>query len=251
MARMSKAVGLVLVFSASASAESISVPNFSFEMPPVERNEQNPFGAAPFIDDWDETEVGLTDEDHQDTGVFINTEPQEPDHITNAHQDRLAFIQSFIGNDVRQALAAVFEPGRSYSLTVAVGTSFIFPAGATEELEIALFYFDGGVEQVIASTFVAGSEVNPTSLIDVNVMIPEVAPGDAWANEPIGILIRPSVTDPDDGAGEGFWDVDHVRLDASALAPAMSAWGLLAATLLMTAAGTTVIRRRPASARGA
>jgi hypothetical protein len=183
-------------------------------MPPVVRDEMNPFGALPFIDDWDETAVGLADENDQNTGVFINTEPREPDHITNAHLDRLAFISSLIGNDVRQELTDTFTVGTSYELTVAVGTSATFGVGATEELEIALFYFDGGVEQVVASTHVAGSEVGTTVLVDVVVELPVVSGGDAWANLPIGVLIRPSVTDPDDAAGEGFWNADHVRLEA-------------------------------------
>ncbi len=214
MPRCRELVLLSLAVSAAAAAETINVPNFSFELPPVTRDEQNPFGALPYIDDWDETAIGPADEFDQNTGVFLNTDPQSPDHITNAHLDRLAFVSSLIGNDLRQELADNFEPGRHYRLTVAVATSSYFGVGADEELEVGLFYFDGGVEQTIASSFVAGSEVNATSLIDVSIVTPLVTVNDAWANQPIGILIRPSIADPDDTEGEGFWDVDYVRLKA-------------------------------------
>jgi hypothetical protein len=73
---------------------------------------------------------------------------------------------------------------------------------------------DNGVEHVIASTFVDGSQVSSTSLLDVSFVTPVVAAGDAWANQPIGILIRPDINDPDDTVDEGFWDLDNVRLKA-------------------------------------
>lgn len=205
----------ILVGSAAAVGETIVVPNFSFESPPVVRDEMNPFGALPFIDDWDETAVGPADEMDQNTGVFINTDPGSPDHITNLDLDRAAFLSSLIGNDVRQELTDTFEVGRSYQLTVAVGTSFTFPVDATEELEIALFYFDGGVEQVVASANVSGAAAGITTLTDVVVNAAVVASGDPWAGQPLGVLIRPSITDPDDTMGEGFWNVDFVRLEAS------------------------------------
>jgi len=233
-----------LMPSASAFAAPIPVPNFSFESPPVERNEKNPFGALPFLDDWDETAVGLGDEDDQNTGVFLNTDSPAPDHVTNSHLDRLAFISSLIGNDLRQELVTFFEPGTSYTFTVGVATSFTFPVGATEELEIALFYFDGGVEQVIASNTISGSAVNTTSLVDVTVATPVVELTDEWANQPIGVLIRPLPTDPDDSAGEGFWDADFVRLERSQAAPAISTWGLVTATMLMVATGAMFVHRR-------
>lgn len=200
---------------APAFGESIEIPNFSFESPPVVRDKQNPFGALPFLDDWDESAVGLADEFDQNTGVFLNSDAPSPDRITNAHLDRLAFISSLIGNDLRQELVATFQPGWSYDLTVGVATSLVFPVGSTEELEVALYYVDGGMEHVIASTTVAGGMVNTISLIDVSVNVPPVGAEDPWAGRPIGILIRPSVDDPDDSDSEGFWDADFVRLVAT------------------------------------
>lgn len=239
----------VLILAATSFAASIPVPNFSFEAPPVTRDEKNPFGALPFLDDWDETAVGLVDEGDQNTGVFLNTDVGEPDHITNLHLDRLGFISSLIGNDLRQELSDTFLPGHSYTLTVAVGTSFTFGVGATEQLEVALFYFDSSVEQVIVSSFISGSEVNANSLVDVTVKLPYVAAADVFANQQIGVLIRPSTTDPDDGDGEGFWNVDHVRLERSdTQIPAVSEWGLVVIAGLMMTAGTIALRRRPAMA---
>lgn len=225
----------------------VNVPNFSFEMPPVVRDEQNPFGALPFIDDWDETAIGLHDEDEQNTGNFLNTEPESPDYIINSHLDRLAFISSLIGNDLRQALGENFSPGWSYELKVAIGKSSTFPVGNTETLEVALFYFNGGIEQVIASTTITGSQVSTTSLVDVTVSLSTVQGGDAWAGEPIGVLVRPATNDPDEKAGEGFWNVDHVRLvKSNPLVPATSTWGLVALSLLTAISGTLALGRQAA-----
>lgn len=238
---------LILVVLASASAtlaQPIPVPNFSFESPPVVRDEKNPFGALPFLDDWDETAVGLDDEFDQNTGVFINTNMGDPDFITNAHLSRMGFLSSLIGNAVRQELPEVFETNRSYTVTVALGKSFTFPVGSTEEIEIALFYFSGGVEQIIESTLISGAEVGTTTLTDFSVTIPLVSADDPWAKKQIGVLIRPSTADPNDGDGEGFWNLDHVRLDATESAPAVSTLGVITLASLIGAAGASILRRR-------
>lgn len=237
----------VICTSTAAFGGTINIPNFSFEMPPVERNEENPFGALPFLDDWDETAIGLADEFDQNTGVFLNTDMMSADYITNSHLDRMAFLSSLTGNGVRQAVADTYLVGVSYSLTVAVGKSFTFPVGNTEPLQIALFYFDSGVEQVIASTTINGSQVGTTTLSDFSVSIPAVQVSDAWAGEPIGVLIRPSPTDPDESGGtggEGFWNVDFVRLDTNPSVPAASTWGLIVLGLLVLTVGTVLLQRR-------
>lgn len=213
-----KSMLLLLALRTVGVADPIPIPNFSFELPAVTRDIQNPFGALPFIADWDETDVGLADELNQNTGVFLNTAVGEPDHITNAEQKQLAFLSSLTGNAVRQELADTYIPDRSYTFTVGVAKSnnfHGFPVGDTEQLEIALFYFNHNVEQIVASTFVSGSQVNSNSLIDVTLISPVVAVGDAWAGKQIGVLVRPSITDPDEDDGEGFWDVDNARLDVS------------------------------------
>jgi len=205
----------LLTVSASAWAAPVAVPNYSFESPPVVRDAQNPFGALPSIDDWDETAIGIEDELDQNTGVFLNTCFREADHITNIEQDRAGFVSSLTGNAVRQELTATYEIGAAYTFTIAVGKSLTFSAGDAEELEVALYYFDGGIEQVIASTIVTGAEVETTMLTDVSVSIPPVDPEAVWAGAPIGLLVRPSITDPDDELDEGFWNIDNARLDRS------------------------------------
>ena len=139
----------------------------------------------------------------------------EPDHIINADQDRLGFLSTLIGNAVRQELAATYDIGASYNFTIAVGKSLTFPAGDPEELEVALYYTDRRVEQIIASTIVIGADVETTALTDVSVSIPPVEPEVAWAGAPIGVLVRPSTTDPNDELDEGFWNIDNARLDRS------------------------------------
>ncbi|MBI1825021.1 MAG: hypothetical protein HY287_01925 [Planctomycetes bacterium] len=194
----------------------ISIPNFSFESPTVSRDFNNPFGALPLIGDWDESDVGPGDELNQNTGVFLNTDVGEPDHIDNADQKQLAFLSSLIGNAIRQELPDTFQPDHIYTFTVGVAKSnnfHGFPVGDTEQLEVALFYFRGSTEQIVASTFVTGAQVSSTSLIDVTVTTPVVAADDAWAGKKIGVLVRPDINDPDDTDGEGFWDVDDARLE--------------------------------------
>jgi hypothetical protein len=205
---------LLLIASTATAAEPIDVPNFSFESPPVVRDEQNPFGALPWIDDWDETAIGPDDEMEQNTGVFLNTGPTDPTYIANPHLDRLAFISSLLGNDLRQEVTGVFAPGRHFRLTVGVCKSLYFAVADDEKLEIALYYVDNGVEHIVASSFVAGSQVGSNLLVDVTTITRQVDTNDTWANRPIGILIRPAVDDPDDTTGEGFWDADYVRLES-------------------------------------
>lgn len=203
---------ICLLYSATTVADPIAIPNFSFENPPVTRDGLNPFGALPYIQDWDETRVGLADELDQDTGNFINTNPDQPDHITNLHLVRAAFVSSLTGNTVRQELSQDYLVDRVYSFTIAVGKSYTFPAGDTEQLEVALFYFDRGTERIIASTLVSGVEVSATEVTDFTVTSAIVEAGDLWTGQPIGVLVRPSTTDPDDEEGEGFWNLDYARL---------------------------------------
>ncbi len=240
--------GCLLLFMlagpAGVLAGPINVPNASFELPAVTRGEKNPFGALPFLDDWDETAIGLADEMDQNTGVFLNPPFGEPGHVANADLERLAFLSSLTGNGVRQELADSFTPGQTYLLTVGVATSLQFPVGASEELEIALFYFDGGVEQVVASTRATGGSVSSSTVTDFSVVLPTVQPGDAWANQPIGILIRPAEDDPSDELDEGFWDADNVRLIEADAIPAASTWGLMGLAVLLMGAGAVMVRRR-------
>jgi len=209
-------VAIVACTPLLADPVAISVPNYSFESPTVSRNIDNPFGALPLIADWDEKDVGPGDEFDQNTGVFLNTDVGEPDHIDNADQRQLAFLSSLIGNAIRQELPNTFEADHIYSFTVGVAQSsnfYGYPVGNTERLEIAFFYFQGNSEKIIASTFTTGAQVNSTSLTDFTVTLPVVMPDDAWAGKKIGILLRPDINDPDDTDGEGFWDVDNVRLE--------------------------------------
>lgn len=208
-------LSFLLLSPAMTAADPIAIPNFSFENPPVTRDGLNPFGALPFIEDWDETTVGLVDELHQDTGNFINTDPGEPDHITNLHLDRAAFVSTLTGNAVRQELSETYLVGRRYTFTIGVGKSHTFPAGDTEQLEVALFYFDRDTERIIASTLVSGVQVGTTEVTDFAVTSAIVEVGDLWAGRPIGVLVRPAIDDPDDEDGEGFWNLDYARLEES------------------------------------
>jgi hypothetical protein len=212
MMRLVGSVSLLIV-SMAVAAEPIDVPNASFESPAVVRDEQNPFGALPWIDDWDETAIGPEDEMHQDTGVFLNTDPLDITHIFNPDLDRLAFISSLTGNDLRQELTAVFTAGRHYRLTVGMCKSLYLPVGDDEKFEVALFYVNNGVEHVVASEVITGVEVGSNLLVDVSAVTHTVKATDAGAGWPISVLLRPALDDPDNTAGEGMWDADHVRVE--------------------------------------
>ena len=148
MRSLAKQLSLVLMLHGTTVADPIAIPNFSFEDPPVTRDGLNPFGALPLIAEWDERNVGPVDEGQQDTGNFINTDPDQPDHITNLHLLRAAFVSSLTGNAIRQELPGAYLVGRRYAFTIAVGKSFTFPVGDSEQLEVALFYFDRSTERI-------------------------------------------------------------------------------------------------------
>lgn len=111
---------------------------------------------------------------------------------------------------------ASFEVGKSYSLTVGVfGKGFAGNMTEGSMLGLSLYYRDGvnmitvGTPTVVtysASTFVNSGALN---LIDFQVNTAEVQAGDPWAGQKIGIKIESIY-----GMGDGYWDVDNVRLVA-------------------------------------
>jgi hypothetical protein len=185
----------------------VAVQNTSFEAPALD---PNGFPAWPFMEGW--LEVDRDAAASSNTGVFINSPIGSPDRLSNAAGSQLAFLASEKGNALEQDLAAVYQVGRSYRLTVAVGVSARFPPSVTEPVdtvEVVFYYLTEDKSVDIVHQTVEATGLSSTQLQDFSVYLGTVQPGDAWAGKPIGIAIRAA------GAAGGFWDLDNVRLAES------------------------------------
>ncbi len=208
---------LVIVGSwAVAPVRSASVPmeNASFEAPAVD---PNGFPAAPYVDQW--TEIDLDTMSSTNTGVFANTPVDSSDHIVNADGSQLAFLGSEQGNALEQDLAATYNVGCDYRLTVAVGVSVRFPPSTeapVDTIELVLYYRDGTESVDIVSQTVEAAGLSSTQLVDVSLYLPTVRSDDVWTGMAIGVALRAT------GAPGGFWDLDHVRLIESLLDPPLA-----------------------------
>lgn len=226
---------VLATFAGTLAAETIDVPNGSFESPTPPQG----FPASPQVDVWQKTPQppqvplpgGITWD--QLSGVFPNTAPVEPNHIGNMTGNQAAYLFAIPGVGLSQQLNATFQIGQSYNLTlgilggggIAEGSSFL----------MSLYYLDGGNNQVTLGatpiTYTAAGFSNPTHLYDYSATVGEVQAGDAWAGQRIGIQLLSTF-----GTGQGYWDVDNVQL-TSVPEPttigllALSAGGLLAARL--------------------
>ncbi|MBN2314111.1 MAG: hypothetical protein JXM79_09290 [Sedimentisphaerales bacterium] len=206
--RMKSLVALIVMgfgMAAPVSAVSIPIENASFETPVVD---PNGFGALPVAEGWTELDVDTLG--GTNTGVFVNTAADSPDHVANADGDQLAFLGSELGNGFQQELAATYEVGCDYRLSVGVGVSMRFPPSMVEPvdtIELVLYYLDEADSVVdIASAIIEATGLSATQLEDFSLSLPAVGSEDAWAGKTIGIAIRAT------GMAGGFWDLDNVRL---------------------------------------
>jgi hypothetical protein len=184
---------------------TIPIENASFEAPVVD---PNGFTVVPDVDGWTEIDNAPLG-DSLNTGVFLNTPPDTPDHIVNADGSQLAFLGSEAGNALEQDLAATYNVGCDYRLTVAAGVSDLFPPSTAEPvdaLELVLFYRDGSEVVDVAGQTVEAAGLSSTQLTDVSLYLPTVQPGDAWVGIGIGVALRAT------GMPGGFWVLDDVRL---------------------------------------
>ncbi len=197
-----------------AHAAEISVPNASFESPTTPPG----FPAIPQVDDWqkpdqpawfDPASAGIQWD--QLSGVFPNTAVGSVDHITNVDGNQAAYMFTLPEVALFQELETTFEVGLSYQLTAG-----ILGGGGIAEgsgFELGLYYLDGlNTPVTVATTPITYSVTafpTATEFIDFAVNLPEVQAGDAWAGQNIGIRLLST-----SGGGEGYWDLDNVRLQA-------------------------------------
>jgi len=208
-------------------AESINVPNGSFESPIT------PYVSIN-IDSWQKAdkpdwyvESGGFSWSYN-VGLFKNSPTNDANHIDNCDGDQaiwlfvvpgVALYQDYDSIDwsglaPTNALDARFEVGKSYHLTVGViGTGGGMLQGAT--LEIGLYYRDATSNLLtvaaVSITNTTSIFTNNTHLIDFELNVPMVRAGDAWAGRHIGIHMLSTVSTNLQG---GYWDLDNVRLSS-------------------------------------
>ncbi|UCG56954.1 MAG: hypothetical protein JSU70_19080 [Phycisphaerales bacterium] len=224
---MRKTFGVVLVgivvLGAGAdrlAAASIDIPNASFELPEttyVDIN-INSWQMPPTPWWYDEGTMGPW---NQLTGVFLNLDPSHPDHIDNCDGNQAVWLFAVPEVELFQDLAAVFEVGQSYQLTVGI----IGGGGGMKDdvpIEIRLYYRDAEDEKVTvgAVTITYDSSAGYVKHFnDIQLDIPRVAAADPWVGKSIGVQFISTLTladlDPDTGRAGGYWDLDNVRLTTS------------------------------------
>ena len=202
-------------------AASITIPNASFESPPTSL-------ADPRVDIWQQ----IPDWTGFESGVFSNTPPL---FIDNCDGTQAAFLFANPGTTLQldydsadwigitHAFDAVYTPGQSYALTVAVlgGTNLSAPMVEGTTLQLGLYYRNASNEVVTISTTTitnSGSLFpSPTHLLDFQVNLPIVQAADAWAGKHIGIQL---LSTTDSSIAGGYWDIDNIRLN---FGPALTA----------------------------
>lgn len=224
--RCSLVPGLALSLLASPLlAGVVEVPNASFEYPYVDM--VSPFATSE-IDDWQKapvptwwTDAGYSTQQWLDSvGVFVDV-PNAP--LDNIEGRQAAFMFATPDVELFQDLAATFEVGQSYQLTVGiVGGGYGMQLGVP--MEIRLYYRDeDGDRLTVGATEVLNT--NDTGVLshftDHVLNIPTVAGGDPWAGQSIGVQLISTVSFASAG---GYWDIDNVRLSS---VPEPASWLLL------------------------
>jgi hypothetical protein len=227
-------LAILLICSGSSIGSTISVPNGSFESPEAPR--QDPF-AGPDIDYWQKSAqpAWYYPSNNFDTpwdylmGQFFNV-PFPGSFIENCDGSQAAFLfasqeaalfqdyDTIYGTNTAptHAFNAIYHPGSSYDLTIGViGGGGGMTNGTT--LQVSLYYRDAASNKVtVASTSITHSvDLFPTNtqLVDFQVHLPEVKPGDPWAGKNIGIQCLSTSM----GLAPGYWDLDNVRLTETPL----------------------------------
>jgi hypothetical protein len=217
--------GLVSLLTADNNlrAQPISVSNPSFESQVV-----NPiiFPVDFRVDSWQKAPqpVYFTNSPQltwdQTVGLFNGT-LQNP--YSNLAGNQAAYMLSLPGAGIFQdnlstdwsgavnGLNATFQVGSAYQFTLGVFGKEMLENYSN--LQLSLFYRDGanlvtvGTPTTVTFNTTTFNPAGPLALIDFSVTTPVVQAGDAWAGQNIGIRIDSLL-----GTGQGYWDLDNVRL---------------------------------------
>jgi hypothetical protein len=223
----------IAVFSAHLfisvnSAQSIPLPNHSFESPRTDF-------ALPQIDTWERSPKPAWFQETPEqqwiflTGVFKNTAPGSEDHIANMTGDQALFFFAYpevalfqdynsIGGtntEPSHEFNALYEPGKRYELSLdLVGGGGNMKEGVA--FEFSLYYRDATSNKVIlASHMVTHSPVrfpNLTNFTKFNLSTPFIETNSPAAGKNIGVQLL-SIVDFEDAGG--YWDVDNLHLTAT------------------------------------
>ncbi|MDD5704570.1 MAG: hypothetical protein PHR35_01495 [Kiritimatiellae bacterium] len=183
-------------------AESINVPNYSFESPVCPEQ-----GYTTVVENW--SEVGVSD-----AGLLVNGFNSQT--LTNASGNQMGYLSTVshtVTSGFHQVLSAAYTVGRSYALTVGVAKcSAATPVADPESrLTVALYWSDHGTMTALASQQVRWGDLATDALTDYSVSLPTVQLTNDCAGSSIGILI---VTETNTG-NNAYWDIDNVRLAAT------------------------------------
>lgn len=185
---------------ALAMADAIAVPNYSFESPDVSGS---PYyscfaNSQPSVGDWGCSPQG---------GGALRNNGNYSDVLTNAVGNQVAFLEA--NGEISQDLAARYEVGKSYKLTMAVAGRSDAPGTGTDQMEMRLFWraLDGSTYGVIGSTTITRSELSTTTMKEYSVTIPAVQPNDPSVGNTIGIWLVGT-----QAAGRVCWSLDDVRI---------------------------------------
>jgi hypothetical protein len=221
-------LGVVLVTSSLVVADPITVPNASFESPGVANSPYYtglPTNAEPATGDWGWS--GYFAAVVYNNGNYTSV-------LTNADGNQFCAIDysATRSTSVSQDLSAVFEAGKSYTLTVGIANRSDVPGNSGDQMDVRLFWrsLDGSAYGVLGTATATKSELSTTALKDYSVVVPTLQNGNAAIGNTIGIWLQTTTA-----SASSSWSIDKVRLDAASVPEpcglyllANSAIGLLA-----------------------
>jgi len=219
--------GLVLAGWTGVSvvhAAPVTLANPSFELPSTGFVDTR-------VDGWNKTPApvwfdpattgGVTWD--QISGVFSNPPVGQPTRKTNIDGSQALYLFALPTAGLTQDLAATYEAGVSYELTVGVaGGGGGMPEGTT--LVLGFYYLDGVNPVSLGATVVSHSAAafpTTTTFVDYSAVLPAALGGEAWVGKSIGVQIISA-----NATGVGYWDLDHVRLEATVV-PEPGTWALM------------------------
>jgi hypothetical protein len=207
---------LLFTIVVASRAEVVTVPNFSFEQPPV------PAGAPayPVHVDWQQTPKRADYVESGQftwnvlTGVFPNSAADSADHIDNMDGAQAAYLFNERENGIFQILPTKFATGFSYTLTVGLAVSANIPPPTAASLQLILYYTNASGIVPVATTPVIydSATFTGTHFRDVTVKVAALQNSAAANNQNIGIMIKSTSSDQMLG---GVWDIENVRLTAT------------------------------------
>jgi len=225
----------VVIGVLAGPSQAVQLNNPSFESPEV-----TGAPALPSIDGWAEFDAPITNGD-QVHGVFPN--PGGADAIANVDQQQVAFMSALggLGIAIAQVSTDTFQVGKSYNVAAWLGksgdTDFGTPPPDDAEITVRLFYGDvnNALDPAfeIASAAVLAGDLSSAALAMTDFSSPIVQPGDAWADQPIGIAFLPT-------AGDNFSDPNTFNIDNVSIAEVPEP----ASIALLSVAGVALLRRR-------